>query len=73
MFSLISADPHLGKQRNEEGKKKKVSEWVFSPPFPTLFTRSLNFRPGGRGLSVPALLRQGGAGEPVVENKSPIG
>lgn len=67
LFYLISADPTLSKQRG----KKRVSEWVFSLSIPTLFTRSLNFRPGGRGPSVPILLRGGGAGNLSQRIKGP--
>lgn len=48
-----------------------MPEWVFSLPVPTFFTRSLNFRPGGRGPSVPILLRGGGVGNLSLRIKGP--
>lgn len=44
---------------------------MFSLPVPILFTRSLNFRPGGRGPSVPIPLRGGGAGNLSQRIKGP--
>lgn len=84
----LSKHGRRGEQRRAEGQGAMVEgrgRWntgcvngcflslfllLFSPSF---LTRSLNFSPGGRGPSAPALLRAGGVGDLSPGIKDPIG